>query len=138
MRIAERREHSAEIGGNVLHDEGESHVFLLAAGVKRVEAERQEREKRHVICNKHRADKGDIHKRQHTHACILEERDDFSRQQIEKADVFERTHGCQHTEQTGKRLIVKVGCIRLVRRHENHGDKCRKKRYDHDGVFAEE
>lgn len=60
LGIAEGGEHSAEIGGNVLHDEGKCHVFFFAGGMEHDIAQGQEGEERHIIGNEHRAEKGNI------------------------------------------------------------------------------
>ena len=63
LRVAERREHSAEVGGNVLHDEGERHVLFFARRGQNEVTERQEGEKRHVVGDQHGAEEGDVHER---------------------------------------------------------------------------
>ena len=63
LRIAERRQHAAEVCSNVLHDEGECHVLFLVRGAEDVIAQRQKGQQRHVVGDEHRADEGDINQR---------------------------------------------------------------------------
>ena len=100
MRIAEGGEHTAEVGGDVLHDKGERHVLLLTCGCQNEEAERQKGEERHVVRNQHRADKGNVHKREHAHPRVFEKLHTLAREQIKETDVFERTHHSKHAKKT--------------------------------------
>ena len=61
LRIAEGGEHTAEVGGYILHYVGERHILFLARGVQDEVAERQEGQERHIVGNQHRADKGDVY-----------------------------------------------------------------------------
>ena len=60
LRIAKRGEHPAQVGGNILHDECKGHILFFAGGMENEIAQRQEGQKRHIVGDQHRADKGDI------------------------------------------------------------------------------
>ena len=111
LRIAEGREHTAEVGGNVLHDEGKGHVFVLARRMQNEEAERQEGQKRHVVGDEHRPQEGDVNECQHAHPRVFEALDDALREDIEKANVFERTYDGQHAEQAGQSFEIQIAEI---------------------------
>ena len=87
LRISEGGEHTAEVCGDILHDEGECHVFFLTRGRKNEISKRQEREKRHIIGKKHGTDEGDIHQGQNTKTGIFANADDLVCQRHEEADV---------------------------------------------------
>ena len=53
LRISERRKHSAEVGGDILHDEGKRHVLFFSRRCKHKVPERQKRQQRHVVCDQH-------------------------------------------------------------------------------------
>ena len=53
LRVSERCEHSAEVGGDILHDEGKRHVIFFSRRCKHKISERQKRQQRHVVCNQH-------------------------------------------------------------------------------------
>lgn len=89
LRIAEWGEHTAEVGGYVLHYVGERHILLLTGGAQHEIAERQERKKRHIVGDKHRADKGDVDEGEDTVFGILEFSDYCLCQSVEEADVTE-------------------------------------------------
>ncbi len=63
MRIAEGREHSAEVCRNILHDERENHVFFFLRVRQNEIAEGKKGQESHVVGNQHRAEKGDVHER---------------------------------------------------------------------------
>lgn len=89
MRIAEGREHSAEIRRDILHDERKNHI-LFFLGVREHEiAEGQKGQKRHVVGDQHRADKGDVHERQNRASCRFENFNRPFREEVEKVYIFE-------------------------------------------------
>ena len=120
MRIAEGSQHTAQVGGDVLQDEGGSHVLILARGGEREITQRQEGQQCHIIGNEHRADEGDVHQREYRHAQITCHADDFLRDDGEEANVSQGADDCQRYEQTGQRLIVQIIGIGGIGRHKAH------------------
>jgi len=88
LRIAEGREHTAEVCGNILHNERERHILGLARSGQHEVSERQERKQCHIVCDKHRTDEGDVHQRKDTFAGAFEANDYLSREDVEEADVL--------------------------------------------------
>ena len=88
LRLAERRRHSAEIGGDVLHDKDERGIFCLAARRQHQPSERQKCDQRHIVRHDHRAEVGDEHQRERHAAHIAERGDDPGRQPLEKTAAF--------------------------------------------------
>lgn len=76
LRIAEGGEHTAEIGGDVLHDKDEGGVARVARVPQHVPAEREEGDQRHVVSDQHRADEGDADERGDRRAQRLEDAHD--------------------------------------------------------------
>lgn len=87
-RVAERSEHAAEIRRDILHDKRERHIFLLSRGGKREIAERQKRDERHIVGDKHRADERNANERDNACARVFEFLHDGTRGDIEKSDSF--------------------------------------------------
>lgn len=123
LRIAERREHAAEIGGDVLHDEGKRHEFLFFAGLQRKKSERQECDQRHIVGKDHGSEIRDHDERQHDTARRDETAQDGAGKQFEKVDLTERADDGERTEQTGQRAPVKIVFIRTVGRHKKTRDR---------------
>ena len=98
LRIAERRKHAAEVGGNILHNKRKRHIFLFPRAAQHKEAQRQKREQRHVIGNEHRAYERYIHKRKYAHARRFEKVHYFARYNKKEVYVLERADHRQHAE----------------------------------------
>ena len=62
--VAERRQHAAEIRRDVLHDERERQMLFIARRWQHEIAQRQKRQQRHVVGDKHGADERDVRQRQ--------------------------------------------------------------------------
>ena len=123
LRIAERREHAAQIGRDVLQDERDGHIAFLARRVQHEIAQRQERDERHVVGDEHRADERDIDQRQHAQPRVPEQLDDPAGEDIEKVDVPQRAHHRQYAEKAGERLEIKIVQIGAVGRHDERCDQ---------------
>ena len=134
MRVAERREHAAQICRNVLHDKGERHVFLLARGGKNIVAKGQKREERHVIGNEHGADKGDVYQGEHAHPCGFAHVYDARGKHVKEVDILQRTHHCQNAKQATQGLKIEVLHIGAVDRNYQHGNDRGDQRNKHDRV----
>lgn len=122
LRISKGGEHAAKVCGNVLHNEHERHVLLHARKAQHEVAKRQKGQKCHVVADEHRADKGHVHQRQHRHAQRARALHDLAREHREKANILERTHHSQGTEQTRQRAQVKIPDVCSVRRHDDSRD----------------
>ena len=113
LRVAEGSEHTAEIGGNVLHDEGKSHVFLLSRCRENKIAERQECQKCHIIGNQHRSDEGDVNQCQNGGTGIACQGHNSARQDGEKFDVAQSADNSQGAEKAGQRF--EIGILQILR-----------------------
>ena len=134
LRIAEGREHAAEVGGDVLHDEHERRQLFVAARLQHEVPERQKSDERHIIRHDHRAEEGDEHERQRDVAHIFEAAHDDVRHPDEKADIFERRHDGERAKKTCQRAPVEIVRIRLVKGHEDAGDPRRDQRHQQHDV----
>ena len=135
LGIAEGGQHTTKIGGDVLHDEDKRHVGLFSRGRQNVVAKGKKGNECHVVCNQHGTEEGDEHQRSDSGTEISRGVDDASRENGEKADVLQRAHHGQRTEQTRKRLEVKISDIVAVGFDQKAGDD-RKTKGDHkDGIF---
>ena len=123
LRIAERREHTAEVCGDVLHYKHESGILFLAAGREREPPERQKSYERHIVRHNHRAEIGHEDQRERDAAHIAERRDYLARQPLEKVSFFEGGHDGERAEQTRKRVEVEIIGISRVGMHENAGHR---------------
>ena len=122
LRIAEGGEHPAQVGGDVLHDEGEGGQLLVPARVEHEVAEGQEGDQRHVVGHDHRPEIGDEHEREHDVAHIFEPPHDDVRQPREELDVLEGGDDGERAEKAGERLPVEIVEIFPVEGDENTGD----------------
>lgn len=138
LRVAERGQHAAEVGGDVLQDEDVRHVLFLLGSRQRKVAERQKGDERHVVGDQHRADEGDVDKRQRERAQIARHGDDLARQNREELDVAQRRHNRQRQKQAGEGAQVKIAEVCRVRRHKTGAD-CRRQycHAQHRVAFAE-
>ena len=78
------------------------------------EAERQEGEQRHVVCDQHRADEGDVDQSKHRKAQIAEALYDLLRYRVEESYVTQSTHHRKNAEKTGQRLDKLFELIKFV------------------------
>ena len=102
MRVAERRKHTTKVCRNVLHNEGENHMlFFLRAGKDNI-AEREKGQKRHVVCNQHRADKRYVHKRENRSPRRFKQLNRLLRKEIKEVYVFQRAYDSEYRKQTGE------------------------------------
>ena len=138
LRVSEGGEHTAEVGGDILHNESKRHVFFLTRGGKHEISEGQKREQRHIVGKEHRADKGDIHKCQHTEAGIFTNADDLMRQRHEKADISKRTDARQGTEKASERLKIEIAEILDIRRNDKRRDERRQNGNAKDSILFHE
>lgn len=136
LGIAERREHTAEIGGDILHNESKREVLSFAARIEHEKTERQKSDERHVVRHDHRAEIGDGHERKHDAAHALETPDDLIGEPHEKFDILERPYHSQRTEEARERAQIEVIQISPVDGNENTGDPRRRERDpQHRAVF---
>lgn len=125
MRIAKRREHSAEVCCYILHNERENHVLFFLCIRQNEITEGQKGQKRHVVGDQHRADKGDIHECQNCASCRLENFNRPFREEVEKVYVFESADDGKRRQKTGERVPIEVAPILLVGRNEKARDNCK-------------
>ena len=137
MRVAERRQHSAEVCGDILHYERKSHVFALARSGKHKIAERQKSEQCHIVCNQHRTDKCYINKCENAHFCIFKYSDNFIGKDIKEIDVFQCTNNRKNAKQTSESFKIKISYILPINGYNNARYNCRNKRYAHYKIFAD-
>lgn len=136
MRIAEGREHSAEVCRDILHNERKNHVLFFLRVRQNEVAEGQKSQKRHIVGNQHRADKGYVHERQNRASCRLE---NFHRpfcEEVEKVYVFEGADDGKRRQKTGKRVEIEIAQIMLVGRDEKTRYNCQEQCNQHDDIFS--
>ncbi len=138
MRIAERGEHAAQIRRDILHDERERHIFLLARGRKREIAERQKRDERHVVGDQHRTYERNAHKRDDARARVFEFMHDGAGGDIEKVNSFQGAHRRGHGKQARERFEIEIAEILFIRRHDKRRDERKTKRDAAHRVFFDE
>jgi hypothetical protein len=97
-------------------------------------SEGQKGEKRHIVCYKHRADKGYVNQRENTKAGVFEFSDYGFCQRIEKAYVSERANHRKNAEKAGKRFEIEVVDIFFVGRHYYRSNDSGKRGNKHNGV----
>ena len=129
LRITEGSEHTAEVGGDVLHDEYECGVLLFAARGQRKPAERQEGNERHVVGHDHGAEIRHENEREGDAAHVSERGDDPGRQPLEEVPLFECGNDGERTEKAGQRVKIEIIRISRIRRHET---ACHRRRNDGD------
>ena len=134
LRVAERREHSAEVGGNVLQDENGGHIPFGARGNEDEIAERKKGQESHVVGNEHGADESDADQRDRCKAQISGQYDQPFGEAGEKADVFERADDCEHAKEAGDGFEVDVGTVGGVRRDDKRRDDRENERDAEDGI----
>ena len=118
LRVAERGQHPAEVGGGVLEDERERHVPLLPRRGEDIAGKRQEREERHIVRDEHGADKGDVGEREHTGAERPRQGDDLLREHRKEPDMSQCRHHRKGRKQAGERREINIGKVLPVWRHE--------------------
>ena len=138
LRIAEGRQHAAEIRGDVLQDKDIRHVPLLFCDGEGKVAERQKGDERHVIRDEHAAEKGDVNERKREHAQIPVRRT-MRRAKMEKNLISRSAQTTASVrKQAAKRSPVEIAEIFRVRRNEHaRHDRRRCRRTEH-GVFLQE
>lgn len=135
LRIPERGEHSAKIGGGVLQNEDERHVLFLLAREKDETGERQESQERHVVRYQHGAEKSDIGQAEDAGAEIPREGDHLFRENGEEPNVPECTDHGEGGKQASEGRPVKIGEICRVRVDENHGERREDERNQKYGIL---
>ena len=92
MRIAERSEHTAEVCGDILHNKGKRHIFFLARGGQYEIPQGQKGKQRHIVCNQHRPDKGDVRQRKHARARVFEQPYDLFCKHEKEIDILKQIY----------------------------------------------
>ena len=82
LGVAERGEHPAQVGGDVLKDKHQRHGVFLSGAFEHVIAQGEKGQQSHVVGDEHGSDKGDIHQGDHRHAQRPEPLHDLSGQQV--------------------------------------------------------
>ena len=124
MRVAERGKHSAEVCGNVLHNEHEGVFVFSARRFERVISERQKGYQSHIVCHNHRAEIGDKYERERYRAEIFEFHDDFSCKKFKEAYSCQTFDHGERAEQAIKRGQVEISEIFFVgRNYERRNDR---------------
>ena len=92
---------------------------MLTRAVQCKEAEGQKRDKRHIVCYEHRADKGYVHERYHAKARVFAQLYYFARENREKAYISEGANHRKNREKAGESFEIKIAEIFFIRRHKN-------------------
>ncbi len=137
LRIPERRQHASQVRGNILKDEDICHLLLIFRYREGKIPERQESNERHVISDKHRADKRDIDQRQREDPEISGRYDDTLGDDPEETDILKRADHGKRQEKAGQRTEIKVMKVVLVRRYEKRSRNRQKRGNTHHRVLFE-
>ena len=137
LRIAERCQHTAEIGGDILHNEGERHILLLLCRLQNHKSKRQEREKSHIVSKEHGPDEGNVYQGQNAELCVFAKLDDSSCERDEKSNIAKGTNAGERTEKTSQCLEVKISEILGIRRNHERRDKCRRQSDRENGILTQ-
>ena len=121
LRISEGSEHTAEIRGNVLHNEGKRHIPAVAGRFKDKETERQKGQESHIVCYQHRTDEGYTHERNNRCTKIPRTHDDLPGDEGKEAYTPERAYNGERAEKAGQRPEIEIPEIGSVRRHNKRG-----------------
>ena len=135
MRVAEWCEHTAEVGGDILHYKSKGKIFLLACAVKRKKAERQKRDERHIVCDEHGADEGYVNQREYAQARVFAKLDDLSREDRKKANIAQSTDHREHGKKAGERFEIEISQILFIRWDDERCDDGGAYGYEQHGVF---
>ena len=129
MRIPERSEHSAEICGDILHDENERHIFFLFRSRKHEITERKKGDESHVVRHDHRTEIRNEYERENYIPHIFEFRYDFPCENFKKSDIRKSFHDKERSEKTTERGKIEIPLIFRVGRNEKHrrngGNACK-------------
>ena len=106
LRIAEGRDHSAEVGGAVLQNEQKRRVLFLSSGGKDKPTQWQKSQQGGIIGQEHRAEHGDNHQRRTNAPDSGKGVYHPLRKSGKDMQIPQSTHHCQHTKQASKRLEV--------------------------------
>jgi hypothetical protein len=88
-------------------------------------AEGQKRQQRHIVRDKHRADKGDVYESENAELGVPEFANYRLCQSVEKADISERAHDGKHAKKTGERLKIEIAEILSVGSHDKGRNQSR-------------
>ena len=138
LRIAERCQHTAEVGGNILHNERKRHILLLLCRSQNHKSKRQKGKKGHIVSKEHRPDKGDVHECKDAKLRIFAKSDDASCERYEKAKVSESADASERTEKTGECPEVKITEILGIGRNRERRGKSRRQSNRKNGILTYE
>ena len=99
LRVAEWRQHPAEVRRHGLERERVRHFVLFPGGVQHAVPQRQEREQRHVVCDQHRCDVGYRNQRGDQRARRAKELYQFVGKRAKNVLTFQRGNDRGHAEQ---------------------------------------
>lgn len=136
MRIAEGREHSAEVRRDILHDERKNHVLFFLRIRQNEITEWQKGQECHIVGNQHRADKGYVNERQNRASCRFE---NFNRpfcKEVEKVYVFESANDGKRRQKAGERVKIEIIQILLVGRNKEARYDCQQQCNQHNDIFS--
>ena len=135
LRVAEGCEHTTEVRGDVLQNEGQSHVLSLPRGIQHKVAEGEKRKECHVVRNQHGTEKGNRNKGEDGSAQIPRHADDPTRERGKKPDVPQGTDDGKGGKEAGQRLEIEIIEIGGIRRDKARGDPRREESDRKDGVL---
>ena len=120
LRVAEGREHTAEVRGDVLQDKSQCHVLSLPRGIQHKVAEGEKGKECHIVRNQHGAEKGNRNKGEDGSAQIPRHADDPTRERGKKPDVPQGTDDGKGGKEAGQRQgedVLYEGGRRSLLRH---------------------
>ena len=118
LRVAEGRQHAAQIGGNILKNEDQRYIPFFSDGGEHQIPQRQERNQRHIVSNQHGTDEGDVAQSDSRRAGVARQADDLPGQYGEEVNVLQSADHSQRTEQAAQGFPVEIPGVLRVRRHQ--------------------
>ena len=137
LRISDRGEHTAKIGGSRFeYDRQNAAFFVTDAGIDH-KRERHEGQKRHIIRYQHGRKTGEHHKDQSEPSDIPGAFEQHPGGMLKQSCPPQPRDRCHQAKQFNEHRAVAVPQICRIRRDQECGDGCCKKRDDQHGLCAE-
>ena len=122
LRVADRSQHTAQIGCNGLQDDDKNHQLFLSCNCENQHGKGDKGNQRHIIRNKHAHKKTQEYKDARQLPCIFRFRQYKYGQLLKKADLLEAVHHAHQGKKKGENAEIYVGKIGGVRRNQKCGD----------------
>ena len=135
LGIADRRGHTAQVGGYRLHDDDEDHVALLAGQLQNQDCKGHKGDQSHVVGHQHGGEEGQQDQFREQGAALHFAGQYLTGEPVEQTVVLQAGDYRHQAEQ--KRQDTKINIVEISRgrRHEEHGDHHAERGCDQHGFF---